>query len=306
MALKMFINDENDVIVPTVVTAPTGLHRTKQAVHPNTDKDQFNEAMTFFKKLIDTMSVLPKPNFIQKMNFFQEIHSLIKNDKPLQIMRTNDASAESLPSSSKVLLNPGSTAVEAPPSLAIEGASADEEQTLLCSTEKKDLPHSWTSLHLPAAPKTRGRPRKNAGYFSSYHTHKKRPRVDQEITELQNMILDEEAEILQTEEMFIEDEFVEESVLHTEASSSIASSHDVVVLPNEGLSLTACRPTRDRSAQPMLFLDKVEPLTKTNQLSSRYINRAMEILKTQYPDIGGLFCCTLGGTLEYPQATGRQ
>lgn len=47
------------------------------------------------------------------------------------------------------------------------------------------------------------------------------------------MILDEEAEILQTEEMFIEDEFVEESVLHTEASSSIASSHDVVVLPNE-------------------------------------------------------------------------
>lgn len=144
------------------------------------------------------------------------------------------------------------------------------------------------------------------------------------------MILDEEAEILQTEEMFIEDEFVEESVLHTEASSSIASSHDVVVLPNEvtkfkiiviylhgsnllfwgtnrkGLSLTACRPTRDRSAQPMLFLDKVEPLTKTNQLSSGYINRAMEILKTQYPDIGGLFCCTLGGTLEYPQATGRQ
>lgn len=220
---------QNDVIVPTVVTAPTGLHRTKQAVHPNTDKDQFNEAMTFFKKLGDTMSVLPKPNFIQKMNFFQEIHSLIKNDKPQQIMRTNDASAESLSLSSKVLLaavDPGSTAVEVPPSLAKEGASADEEQTLLCS-------HSWTSLHLPAAPKTRGRPRKNAGYFSSYNTHKKRPRVDQEITELQNMILDEEAEILQTEEMFLEDEFVEESVLHTEASSSMASLHDVVVLPNE-------------------------------------------------------------------------
>lgn len=56
----------------------------------------------------------------------------------------------------------------------------------------------------------------------------------------------------------------------------------------------------------MLFLDKVEPLTKTNQLSSGYINRAMEILKTQYPDIGGLFCCTIGGRLEYPQATGRR
>lgn len=32
----------------------------------------------------------------------------------------------------------------------------------------------------------------------------------------------------------------------------------------------------------------------------------MEILKTQYPDIGGLFFCTLGGTLDYLQATGRQ
>lgn len=47
------------------------------------------------------------------------------------------------------------------------------------------------------------------------------------------MNLDEEAEILQTEDIFIEDEFVEESVLHTEASSSMASSHNVVFLPNE-------------------------------------------------------------------------
>lgn len=103
------------------MTSPTGLHRTKQAVQPTTDKDQFNEAMTFFKKIADTISLLSKPDFIQKMNFFLEIHSLIKNDKPLQIMKTNDASAKSPTLSSTVLLNPGSPAVEAPPSLAVEG-----------------------------------------------------------------------------------------------------------------------------------------------------------------------------------------
>jgi hypothetical protein len=54
------------------------------------------------------------------------------------------------------------------------------------------------------------------------------------------------------------------------------------------------------------FLDKVEPVTKTNWLSSGIINRAMENLIQQHPEIGGLYCSTLGGTLEYPQATGER
>lgn len=54
----------------------------------------------------------------------------------------------------------------------------------------------------------------------------------------------------------------------------------------------------------MLFLDKVEQLTKTNRLSSGFINRAMQMLSQQHPGIGGLYCCTLGSSLEYPQANG--
>lgn len=56
----------------------------------------------------------------------------------------------------------------------------------------------------------------------------------------------------------------------------------------------------------MRFLDDVQPLTKTNKLSSGYINRAMEILKKQHPEVGGLFCCTIGGSLGFPQANGQQ
>ncbi len=60
----------------------------------------------------------------------------------------------------------------------------------------------------------------------------------------------------------------------------------------------------EKSIPAMLFLDKVEQLTKTNRLSSGFINRAMQMLSQQHPDIGGLYCCTLGASLEYPQATG--
>lgn len=60
----------------------------------------------------------------------------------------------------------------------------------------------------------------------------------------------------------------------------------------------------DKSIQAMLFLDKVEQLTKTKRLSPGFINRAMQMLSQQHPDIGGLYCCTLGASLEYPQATG--
>ena len=36
------------------------------------------------------------------------------------------------------------------------------------------------------------------------------------------------------------------------------------------------------------------------------INKAQAILKKQHSDIGGLFCCTIGGSLEFPRAQGDQ
>jgi hypothetical protein len=60
-----------------------------------------------------------------------------------------------------------------------------------------------------------------------------------------------------------------------------------------------------RDPYMLQFLDKVEPVTKSNWLYSGIINRAMENLIQQHPEIGGLYCSTLGGTLEYFQATGE-
>lgn len=34
------------------------------------------------------------------------------------------------------------------------------------------------------------------------------------------------------------------------------------------------------------------------------INKAQSMIKHHHPDIGGLFCCTIGGSLEFPQAQG--
>lgn len=55
----------------------------------------------------------------------------------------------------------------------------------------------------------------------------------------------------------------------------------------------------------MFFTDEeLEPLTKKNMLRSGYINEFQKILKSQLPHVGGLYCCTIGGTLEFPKATG--
>jgi hypothetical protein len=55
----------------------------------------------------------------------------------------------------------------------------------------------------------------------------------------------------------------------------------------------------------MLFLDKVDYLTKTNQLTSGYVNWAVKsFFKQHHPNIGGLFCGTLGASLNFPKAQG--
>jgi hypothetical protein len=54
----------------------------------------------------------------------------------------------------------------------------------------------------------------------------------------------------------------------------------------------------------MLFLDKVDDLTKTNQLTTGFVNMAMSFLKQHHPNIGGLFCSPLGASLNYPKAQG--
>lgn len=62
------------------------------------------------------------------------------------------------------------------------------------------------------------------------------------------------------------------------------------------------RPKRTRCGGSQdLFVDKVDELTTRNQLTSGYVNMTQMIMKKQHSTIGGLFCVTLGGSLEYPK-----
>ena len=65
------------------------------------------------------------------------------------------------------------------------------------------------------------------------------------------------------------------------------------------------RETRQsRSNSPALKKRIVEidddRITNTSFLTSDQINAAQTILKKQFPEIGGLFCPTLGASLDYP------
>ena len=54
----------------------------------------------------------------------------------------------------------------------------------------------------------------------------------------------------------------------------------------------------------MFTEEPLEPITKNSLLTSGHINKCQEILKRQFPDLGGLHCCTMGVTLDFPKATG--
>lgn len=56
------------------------------------------------------------------------------------------------------------------------------------------------------------------------------------------------------------------------------------------------------------FLEQIEidSITRTSYLQSRHINAVQTILRSQFPNIGGLFCTTLGASLDFPAAVGSQ
>ncbi|KZS20623.1 Uncharacterized protein APZ42_012634 [Daphnia magna] len=251
---------------------------------PITNKDQFNFATTFFRKVADTLSQLAQSNFEEKMQLFDKIHVLIKEGKPVQLIQSV-APTEIVPPSSPV---------ENLTDLVIDSVSsvADEshEVTSKSKTENKVLHPSWNFLHLPSAPQKRGRPRNNNGYFPSYHKQAKNAKDDVEFLDLlDEMFLREEAEHLRVgvsdmpeldHEVAMEDSFS-------------PTSPDLVIIPVEKSQLTTRVPIRD-------------PVIKNKWLGTGIVNLAMKILKLQHPAIGGFYCSSLGGSLEFPSATGQQ
>lgn len=51
----------------------------------------------------------------------------------------------------------------------------------------------------------------------------------------------------------------------------------------------------------MLFLDKEDRISARNWLTSGQINAAQRLLKDASPEVGGLLCCTLGATFDFPK-----
>ncbi|KAI9550671.1 hypothetical protein GHT06_004575 [Daphnia sinensis] len=253
---------EDEAVIQANVSSPTAVQVKKKLRMPRTEKDQFNLATNLFRKLAETLSALTINDFQEKMRLFHQIHALIKADKPIQLM-------QSIP-----------------------------------QQEKTEEVSSWASLHLPVAPKKRGRPKENKGYFNTYHNQKKRhhtERIDRDDS------LDEEAAIVNEEAQAIakEEEMREietqitaafsvadspvDNFCQMEAPIDTASFADNTTVEILSPTVTTGRTKSDRSAQPYLFLDKCQVITKTNKLMS---------------GIGGLFCCTIGASLEFPQAQG--
>ncbi|KZS20646.1 Uncharacterized protein APZ42_012571 [Daphnia magna] len=82
------------------------------------------------------------------------------------------------------------------------------------------------------------------------------------------------------------------------------TSPDLIIKPVEESQSTACVPIRN--PYMLKFLVKVEPVIKNNWLGTSIVNLAMKILKLNHPAIGGFYCSILGGSLEFPGATGQQ
>jgi hypothetical protein len=52
-------------------------------MYPVTAREQFNMALTLFKKMAETLSGLTSSDFQQKLQFFLDIHDLIKRRNQL-------------------------------------------------------------------------------------------------------------------------------------------------------------------------------------------------------------------------------
>lgn len=74
-------------------------HHSKQLTRKSiTDKDQFNIATIFFRKVADILSELAQSDFEIKIKLFHEIHDVIKKEKSVELMQSL-ATFEIVPSS---------------------------------------------------------------------------------------------------------------------------------------------------------------------------------------------------------------
>ena len=128
------------------------------------------------------------------MQLFHKIHDLIKEGKSVELLQSG--------APSKIVPR---TSSETTTSSVIDPVSTAVEDTFQST--------SWNSFHLPPAQQKRGRPRNNNRYFTAYHKHNKKSKLDFDSLnplDEEEIILREEAEHLK---MVKSDEQVEQEVV---------------------------------------------------------------------------------------------
>ncbi|KZS19231.1 Uncharacterized protein APZ42_014397 [Daphnia magna] len=274
------------------VTSPTRVHKKEKARKPVTEREQFNTATLLFRKIAETINGSAIKNPTQETSSPVSENSEFDNDVKIPDRKT-------------ITKNPH------------ECSSPVSEENEPDPTEK-GISSEWSSFRLPVALKKRGRPKNNNGYFNSFHQRKK-ARIAQpssvldELLEEENMIREEEDRMYAKEEdvalteavndssIIISDVPMEPTETKTEDAMDSSTISDTPVEIPATTSPVKKPKRKTRVGHQHLFVDKVEELTSKNQLTSGYINMAQMMMKKNNPDIGGLFCVTIGGSLEFPK-----
>lgn len=81
----LFVKCTRCVLLPKCL-APSTISKEPKKVRkgPVTTREQYNMALSLFKKMADTLSGLAYSDFQEKLQLFLDIHDLIKKDQPIR------------------------------------------------------------------------------------------------------------------------------------------------------------------------------------------------------------------------------
>ncbi|KAK4003519.1 hypothetical protein OUZ56_005278 [Daphnia magna] len=89
-----FILNENEAVRSASVSSPSGVHRLKKTRLRATGKSQYIMATNVFRSMADTMSGLAVSDSEVQLQFFINIHKLMKEGKPLPVMENEKQETE--------------------------------------------------------------------------------------------------------------------------------------------------------------------------------------------------------------------
>ncbi|KZR99027.1 Uncharacterized protein APZ42_005286 [Daphnia magna] len=329
-----FVLNENEVVISASVSSPSEVHRPKKTRLRATGKSQYIMATNVFRSMADAMR---KPLRVME-DEKQETKNPSNNvlvDSPTVVERTETSTART-----KVFSQPwASLPLPVAPVKRVrpkqdkgyfsvykkkmKDARVDENMALNMEQEALKMERSVG----PATVDMSEEPLSSAATYSPMRVDSnqsvtdliqtEKDDVDAEVLPIQSsespttnfttvthspMRVDADQSVTALIQNHKDD--VNAEVSPIQSSESPSTNFDISDSPIP----SQVSPIRFKGRKPanrqMLFVDDVTELTKTNQLTSGHINSAQSILKLHHLDIGGLFCCTMGSLLQFPQAEG--